>query len=469
MPLHLPRGRSPGSAASMAARPRPEAQLDRDAPVLMIKLAHSPLHHGVLGAIRSLGRAGVSVYGVHEDRLAPASLSRYLTGRFVWPAASEDPDELLEGLSTMAATIGRQAILLPTDDRAAVFIAEHDAELRRSFRLPAQPDTSPRQLADKLGLYQICRDAGIASPDVNIAASRADVVEFAHRTRFPAVLKLAEGTIRRQGLALLAAGTPPTSIARTSTELLDLYERVKQYEAGPVLLQEYIPAGEDWIVHSYCNEASEYLVGFTGRKLRSYPPGSGGTTFGVCRSNPALLQQAQTLCRKVGYRGILDMDWRLDPRDGRYNLLDFNPRLGAQFRLFVDDHGVDVVRAMHLDLTGRPVPRGVQSEGRAFMAEQFDVLALLAARRRGELTLQEWWSSTRSPAELELGWLDRADPVPAAMLAVRSLVRLGTKAFRLDLGRAAATATPRYSPGRRRGGERATRGRARIGSARRRS
>jgi hypothetical protein len=57
------------------------------------------------------------------------------------------------------------------------------------------------------------------------------------------------------------------------------------------------------------------------------------------------------------------------------------------------------------------------------MAEQFDVLAVLDARRRGELTLREWWSSARSPTELELGWLDRADLAPAAMLVVRSLVR----------------------------------------------
>jgi len=465
MPLHLSRGHDAGLAAR---RTRLEARLDRDVPVLMIKLAHAPLHHGVLGAIRSLGRAGVPVYGVHEDRLAPASLSRYLTGRFIWSAASEDPDELLQGLLTMGDRIGRQAILLPTDDRAAVFIAEHGAELRRAFRLPAQPDTSPRQLADKLKLHRICRDAGIASPDVTIPASRSDVVEFAKQTSFPIIMKLSEGSIRRQGLAMLAAGTPPTSIARTRTELLDLHKRVVQHEAGPVLLQEYIPAGEDWIVHGYCNEASECLVGFTGVKLRSYPPGSGGTTFGVCRSNPALLQQAQALCRKVGYRGIMDMDWRLDPRDGRYNLLDFNPRLGAQFRLFVDDHGIDVVRAMHLDLTGQDVPRGVQPEGRAFMAEQFDVLAVLAARRRGELTLREWWSSARSPAELELGWLDRGDLVPPAMLAVRSLVRLASKTFRSDdPGRAAASATPRYSPGRRRDGQRVTGGRARIRSAQR--
>lgn len=66
---------------------------------------------------------------------------------------------------------------------------------------------------------------------------------------------------------------------------------------------------------------------------------------------------AKLFCAQVGYRGIFDIDWRLGQRTGRYYLLDFNPRVGAQFRMFEDDAGIDVVRAMHLDLSGRPIPR----------------------------------------------------------------------------------------------------------------
>ena len=393
----------------------------------MVKFGRYPLHHGVIGAIRSLGRAGVPVYGVHEDRLAPAGLSRYLSGRFVWEAADKEPAALLDGLAAMAGKIGGRPVLLCTDDRAAVFVAEHDAELRELFRLPVPPSTPPRLLADKLGLAQLCLDAGVASPEVTVPASRSDVAEFARRSRFPVMVKLAEGSIRPEGAVLLEAGLCPTSIVRTAAELLALYDRVDRHGGGPLLLQAYVPGGEDWFVHAYCDERSEFLVGFTGVKLRSYPPGSGGTTLGVCRANEALLEQAQVLCRKLGYRGILDMDWRLDHGDGRYNLLDFNPRVGAQFRVFVDDHGVDVVRAMHLDLTGLSVPAGGQPEGRAFLAEQFDVLAFLAARGSGGLTLRQWWASTRGHADLEFGWLDRGDPLPAAMLAVRSLLRAAVK------------------------------------------
>ena len=423
--------------------------LDPNVPVLVMKLGHYPLHHGVMGAIRSLGRAGVTVYAVHEDRLAPAGMSKYLTGRFVWPTMVDDPQELLQGMTFMADRIGRPAILLPTDDRAAVFVAEHGPRLREIFRFPNQPEGLPRRLADKLELFQICRTLGIACPDVAVPASRAGVVEFSRRVLFPVMLKLTQGSIELESSALLNTGILPTMIANSPGELLSLYDRVERLHAGPVLLQECIPDGEDWIVHGYCNERSECLVGFTGVKLRSYPPKTGGTTLGVCRSNPLLLDQAKMLFRRLGYRGILDMDWRLDHRDGQYKLLDFNPRVGAQFRLFVNRHGVDVVRAMHLDLTGRPVPGDAPPDGRTFIAEQFDVLSALAYRRQGELTLGTWWSSVRQTRDLELGWLDPDDLLPAAWMAVRSLFRAGVKGLRLDnTPRAGYSRPPRYSPGR---------------------
>jgi predicted ATP-grasp superfamily ATP-dependent carboligase len=376
-------------------------------------------------------------------------MSKYLTGRFVWPTMVDDPQELLQGMTFMADRIGRPAILLPTDDRAAVFVAEHGPRLREIFRFPNQPEGLPRRLADKLELFQICRTLGIACPDVAVPASRAGVVEFSRRVLFPVMLKLTQGSIELESSALLNTGILPTMIANSPGELLSLYDRVERLHAGPVLLQECIPDGEDWIVHGYCNERSECLVGFTGVKLRSYPPKTGGTTLGVCRSNPLLLDQAKMLFRRLGYRGILDMDWRLDHRDGQYKLLDFNPRVGAQFRLFVNRHGVDVVRAMHLDLTGRPVPGDAPPDGRTFIAEQFDVLSALAYRRQGELTLGTWWSSVRQTRDLELGWLDPDDLLPAAWMAVRSLFRAGVKGLRLDnTPRAGYSRPPRYSPGR---------------------
>ena len=128
-------------------------------------------------------------------------------------------------------------------------------------------------------------------------------------------------------------------------------------------MQEYIPRerAEDWFVHLYCDDSSNCLLTFTGVKVRSWPPHTGATASAYAVPNDALVNLAERLCKEIGFQGIADLDWRLDKRDGQYKLVDFNPRVGNQFRLFETAEGVDVVRALHLDLTGRPVPRSLSS------------------------------------------------------------------------------------------------------------
>jgi len=76
------------------------------------------------------------------------------------------------------------------------------------------------------------------------------------------------------------------------------------------------------------------------------------------------------------------------PATGAYHLLDFNPRPGAQFRLFTDRAGTDVVRAQHLDLTGRAVPAGVAAYGGDGATLDAAGIAALAERAtRAELGL----------------------------------------------------------------------------------
>jgi D-aspartate ligase len=68
------------------------------------------------------------------------------------------------------------------------------------------------------------------------------------------------------------------------------------------------------------------------------------TTLGRSVANDVLLHQAENLLKAISYAGILDLDYRFDRRDREYKLLDFNPRIGAQFRVSVDDNGASMLR-----------------------------------------------------------------------------------------------------------------------------
>ncbi|MFF0746406.1 ATP-grasp domain-containing protein [Streptomyces sp. NPDC004111] len=391
---------------------------DRNIPGLIVKFGNYPLHHGGVGAIRSLGRLGVPMYAITEDRWTPAALSRHLERAYVWPTTgTEEPGRLVEGLLRAGRLIGRPTVLVPTDEEAAVLIAEHQDALAGPFLFPRTEAGLPRRLASKQGLHELCVEHGVASPEAAFPSSYADVAAFAERARFPVVAKNREAFVRRHRPAV--RGT--TRIAGPA-ELLAL---ARGWGDSPgVILQEYLPReeAEDWIVHAYFDAHSEPRAMFTGVKVRSWPPHAGMTACAYVVDNPELAALAAQFVKRIGFSGIVDLDLRFDRRDGEYKLLDFNPRMGAQFRLFENEAGVDVVRAQHLDLTGRRVPEGEQRAGHRYVVENIDLPALLAYRRGGYTTPH----APRRADSTELAWFAADDPRPALMMLAR-MVRPGTR------------------------------------------
>lgn len=391
---------------------------DREVPGLIVKFGDYPLHHGGVGAIRSLGRLGIPMYAITEDRYTPAAASRYLRRAFVWPTTgTEEPERLVEGLLRIGQRIGRPTVLVPTDEEAAVLIAEHQDELGDRFLFPRVDAKLPRRLASKQGLHELCVEHGIPSPQAAFPQSYEEIVAFAERARFPVVAKNREAFVRRSRPAV--NGT--TRIA-TREGLLTL---ARDWGAQPgVILQEYLPReeAEDWIVHAYFDADSTPLAMFTGVKVRSWPPHAGMTANAYVVDNPELADLAARFIKQIGFSGVIDLDLRFDRRDGQYKLLDFNPRMGAQFRLFENESGIDVVRAMHLDLTGRTVPEGEQRAGHRYIVENIDLPALLAYRRSG-------YTTPHAPARAsgtELAWLAGDDLRPFFTMLVR-FVRPGAK------------------------------------------
>jgi len=376
----------------------------------MFKVGRYPVHHGGVDVVRTLGRIGTDVYPVTEDRFTPAARSRYTRRPIVWPTTGrETPEQLVDGLLKIGARIGRPAVLLVTDEEAAVLIAEHADELRTRFLLPDVPSDLPRRLASKWGLAEICWEQGIPAARCARPENFEELRARANEIGYPLALKNDRPWER--------LANPAVSSTKIVHDAAELDAVMAGWPAMPsVLVQEYLPSeqSEDWIVHSYAGQ--DCLLTFTGIKVRSWPAFAGATAIAYSTANPELAALGENLCRSIGYRGIADMDWRLDLRDGTYKLLDFNPRVGMNFRLFETEGGIDVVRAMHLDLTGRPVPLGDQVNGRRFVAEQFAAAAALAYWRHPDAKPPQ---ATPPATEVERAWLAADDPLPAAFAAAR--------------------------------------------------
>lgn len=383
-----------------------------DVPAVVLKMVRDDFPHGRLAAVRTLGRLGVHVVGVHESRLTPAAFSRYEQGPIVLPLDDQPGERILAELLALGARLGNRPMLLPTDDIGTLFVDSNAEALAEVFRFPRQPAGLTIGVADKGQLHRLCERLGIGTPNATFPKDRDDAFSWSASAEYPVVVKSMDPRLQRR-----RPGAGSVAIARDRDGLMDIYDRWEVPEAPNLMFQEYIPGGPDsvWMFNGYFDERSECLASFTGRKTRQHPPGTGATTLGVCESNAEVERLTRTFMKGIGYRGIVDMGWRFDARDQQYKLLDVNPRMGATFRLFVGRDGLDVVRAQYLDLTGQQVAPTEAAEGRRWLVEPFDYWTFQQLRRRGELTWRSWLSSWREVDEF--AWFAPDDPAPLAVMA----------------------------------------------------
>jgi len=385
--------------------------MDRETAVVILR---SP-HHAGLGIVRSLGRLGVPVYSVDANRWEPAFSSRYCRGRFILDTAKRPTEESIAFLLEIGKKLGGRPILIPTTDQGAIWVAEHAAILQERFRFPQVSVSLARTLCDKGRMQELARMNGVPTARAMVPQSKEDLQQFMDTSAFPVMVKAIDADILRRR----TGGTK--FLIHTPQDLVALYARAQGREEPNLLIQEFIP-GEDWMFNGYFDNNSECLFGLTGKKIRRFPAGTGVTSLGICLSNKPLETTTIQLMKAIGYRGILDIGYRYDCRDGQYKVLDINPRIGCTFRLFTGADGMDVARALYLDITGQPVPRSAPVDGRKWMVEDFDLFSSFRSGRTGGLKLKAWMESLGGVQEAACFALD--DPLPYFMMGVADCFEL---------------------------------------------
>jgi predicted ATP-grasp superfamily ATP-dependent carboligase len=370
-------------------------------------------HYGQLGVLRSFGRLGIAVHGVDPNPRSPGLFSRYCQKKFLFDVDAAPSRVSVQYLLDVAKKIGKRSILIHTTDSGAGWLADNAEALSEGYIFPKLSSQLVLALANKKEMYFLAKKCGVPTPEACFPLSLGDVEEYVKDAVFPVVLKeLYRGGSPRVGKRMF--------VAKTKAELLKFYSQCEDSLNPNFMLQEYIPGGDDsiWMFNGYFNEKSDCLFGMTGRKIRQSPIHTGVTSLGVCLKNPLVDEMTRGFMKSIGYKGILDIGYRYDMRDGKYKVLDINPRIGSTFRLFVGDNGLDVARAQYLDLTGQSVPSSELVEGRKWFVEDRDSVSSFRYHYEKSLTFKQWLASFRGVQES--AWFAWDDLSPFFMMCARS-------------------------------------------------
>ena len=373
---------------------------------------------GSLGIARSLGRQGIPVCLLANDH-RPAKYSRYVRHAPDWPVLAT-PSLEAEYLMWLAGRHGfEQWALFPGGDLEAEMIARNHAQLARRFRLTTPPWDVLRWAYDKRLIYWRAASLGIAQPRSWNPRSLKEAAEIPGP--FPMVLKPA---VKSSVSALRKAKVWRVD---SRAELLARYaEADAEMDGGEVLVQEYILAsGKAQCSYAGLWANGRALVSMTAQCLRQYPTEFGCASYVRTIEEPEVEEIAGRYLAAIGYTGLVEVEFKRDPRDGRYKLLDVNPRTWAWHSLG-RRAGIDFPFLQWCELSGRGVDYQRARPGVAWVHMARDLAGSLQEMLRGRLTPAEYFRSLAGPLEFAAFATD--DPIPGWMdfplLVGRALARI---------------------------------------------
>lgn len=309
-----------------------------------------------LGIARSLGRQGVPVCVVDDER-SIARASRYVR-HFLRVPDLRRPQQTIAALIHCCERFPVQGwVVYPTRDETVAAISMHRQELDAYFRVPTPTWPSVQPAWDKRETYRLADRLGIATPRTWFPETESDLDTLPMDA--PVIVKPAI-----KGDFFYATGAKAWR-ANTRTELVAAYRRASDIVgSGEIILQEVIPGGGEQ-QFAYCTffKQGESVGSMSVRRRRQHPSDFGrASTLVETVDAPALEAPSIRFLREIDYYGLAELEYKQDPRDGVYKLLDVNVRTWGYHTLGVAA-GVDFPHLLFRDQLGLSVQRAKARPG----------------------------------------------------------------------------------------------------------
>jgi D-aspartate ligase len=384
--------------------------------------------HPGLGIARSLGRRGIPVW-VIDDQHSVSQFSKYVK-RVVRVKDLLDEESVVESVLEVGRRYGLKGwVLFPTRDETVAAFSRHKDRLAGFFRVTTADWNAVRWAWDKKNTYERAAELGIPVPQTFNPRTEAELVELYNR--LPLALKPAvkEKFFYATGSKAWRAETPD--------QLIEIFRKaIRQIRPEEILIQEIIP-GNGQRQYSYCaffsdGEAHSTLVA---RRLRQHPREFGrAATYVETVECPEIEELSERFLKAINYYGLVEVEFKQDPRDGQFKLLDVNARTWG-FHSIGGAAGVDFPYLLYADQLGESVDRCRAKAEVGWLRMITDLPTVVSDMCAGELNLRSYGQSLKRTRSESVFCLE--DPLPS-IAEVIMLPYLVTKKYFVKSGRKSA-------------------------------
>lgn len=356
-----------------------------------------------LAIARSLGRRGIPVCVV-DDQYCISRFSRY-TKRVI------KVENLLDERKTVDAVleIGRRFqlrdwVLFPTRDETVAAFSRNRDELSQFFRVTTGEWASVEWAWDKKKTYHLASTLEIPVPRTFTVTCAKDLTSLYPRLPLAIKPSIKENFFYATGVKAWRANTVE--------ELHQLYEKAAhQIRPEEILIQEIIP-GDGREQFSYCAffQQGNPHSALTARRARQHPREFGrASTYVETTEAPAIERLAERFLKAINFHGLVEVEFKRDPRDAEYKLLDVNARTWG-YHSIGSACGIDFPYLAFADQLGLGTEQIRAPAGIGWLRLLTDVPTALSDLAHGSLSLSAYLRSLRTArVDAVFSW---RDPLP---------------------------------------------------------
>ena len=332
---------------------------------------------------------GIPICAV-DDEYSIARFSKYTT-EFVKLPGLKDETRTVSGLLELGKRLElRGWVLYPTRDELVAAFSRHRAELGQIFRIPAPGWDCVKWAWDKRKTYELARQLEIPIPPTCFVQHAGRPLKM----EFPPPFAIKPAVKEHFVYATKAKAWR----ADSQEELETLIQKASEFmDPAELIVQEVIPGGGNQ-QFSYCAffRNGRAVGSMVVKRRRQHPLQFGrASTYVETVDAPILEQLSERFLRAINYYGLVEVEFKLDPRDSQYKLLDVNARTWGYHSLGAKA-GVDFSSMLYDDQLGLPVAESRGQTGISWVRMATDIPAALVGLFRGDVNIGAYFKSLRT-------------------------------------------------------------------------
>lgn len=356
-----------------------------------------------LGVLRSLAKKNIPVILLDSDHC----ISRYsrFKKKFVKSPHPSDTESYLNFLVNLAEREKIHGwVIFPNSDEAVYVLSKYKEVLGEYYRVPTPSWDVIQNVYIKEKTYKVAQKQGIPIPRTYYPKKLSELLEL--DLDFPVVIK---PSIRDHFY---------NKIKIKAFKIHNKHELIKTYnwvcsiiDPSEVLVQDFIPGGPINL-YSFCPffKDGKVMVSITGRRARQHPMDFGhASTFVELVNVPEMQTIAEEFLRLIDFYGIAEVEFMMDPRDGKYKLIEVNPRVWGWHTLAIAA-GVDFPYLLYQDMIGEQLEIGLPSNHVKWVRLTTDLPTVFLEIAKGNMKISDYVASMRGKKTDAV--LSLKDPLP---------------------------------------------------------